>query len=711
MKPSRKPIWGYSPLQELKIMNTPANSTVRDRIETLRQTLHRHNTLYHVQDNPEVSDAEYDLLMQELMTLEKAYPDLKSPDSPTARVGAPPLGVFETILHSLPMLSLDNAFVAQDIVEFDSRVKKALQIQDPVLYTAEPKLDGVAVELVYEDGKLVVASTRGDGMTGELITANVKTIRSVPLQLQGGAFERRLEVRGEIIMNRKGFEKLNRSREEKKLPVFANPRNAAAGSLRQLDSSITASRPLDIFIYGTGLAPGLDSDSHWDVLNRLKSMGFKVNPLIRPCLTLSQVLESYRELEESRSSLPYDIDGVVIKVDNLRYQAMLGEKARSPRWAIAWKFQAVQGTTRIQAIEIQVGRTGVLTPVAYLEPVRIGGVWVSRATLHNEEEIQRKDIRIGDTVFVERAGDVIPKIVKVITEKRAGNETAFVMPVTCPACGSKAIRSSLENSGRLESALRCFNARCPAQLKENIIHFASKRAFDMDGLGEKLAGQLVDAGLLTSYADIFQLTVEKLLKLNRMGQKSAENLISAIDQRKKIQLNRFLYSLGIRHVGENIADILARKWGSLNVVMRQTPESLEAVEGIGKTIAESVHGFFSDPGNREILERILESGVEILSGTPAAGKTLEGKSFVLTGTLAHLTRSQAKDLIEASGGKVGNTVCRHTGYLVAGEAAGSKLDAARKLGVEIIDESALMQLLEGKLTDPASGGPIQQSLF
>ena len=466
-------------------MNTPASLTLKNQIETLRQALHRHNTLYHAHDNPEISDAEYDLLMQELIALENAHPDLQSPDSPTARVGAPPLAMFETASRALPMLSLDNAFALQDIIDFDNRVKKALQVQDEVLYTAEPKLDGVAVELVYEDGKLVMASTRGDGITGEVITANVRTIRSVPLQiqLQTGAVESRLEVRGEIIMDRKGFEKMNQSREEKNLPVFANPRNAAAGSLRQLDSSITATRPLDIFIYGTGLAPDMNSDSHWDVLKQLKSMGFRVNPLIRPCLTLEKVLECYRELEESRSGLPYDIDGLVIKVDSLRYQGMLGEKARSPRWAIAWKFQAVQGTTRIQAIEIQVGRTGVLTPVAHLEPVRIGGVLVSRATLHNEEEIQRKDIRIGDTVFVERAGDVIPKVVKVVTEKRSGNEIPFQMPVTCPACGSQAIRSSLEKSDRLESALRCFNARCPAQLKENIIHFASKRAFDIDGLG------------------------------------------------------------------------------------------------------------------------------------------------------------------------------------------------------------------------------------
>ncbi len=678
-------------------MNTSANSTIRNQIETLRQALHRHNTLYHAHDNPEISDAEYDLLMQELIALENAHPDLQSPDSPTARVGAPPLAVFETASRALPMLSLDNAFALQDIIDFDNRVKKALQIQDEVLYTAEPKLDGVAVELVYQDGKLAMASTRGDGITGEVITANVRTIRSVPLQiqLQTGAVESRLEVRGEIIMDRKGFEKMNQSREDKNLQVFANPRNAAAGSLRQLDSSITATRPLDIFIYGTGLVPDMNSDSHWDVLKQLKSMGFRVNPLIRPCLTLEKVLECYRELEESRSGLPYDIDGLVIKVDSLRYQGMLGEKARSPRWAIAWKFQAVQGTTRIQAIEIQVGRTGVLTPVAHLEPVRIGGVLVSRATLHNEEEIQRKDIRIGDTVFVERAGDVIPKVVKVITEKRSGNEIPFQMPATCPACGSQAIRSSLEKSDRLESALRCFNARCPAQLKENIIHFASKRAFDIDGLGEKLAGQLVDVGLLTSYADIFQLTIEKLLQLNRMGQKSAENLISAIDRSKKIQLSRFLYSLGIRHVGENIADILARKWGNIDTVMQQTPESLAAIEGIGKIIAESVHGFFSDPGNRGILDGILKSGVEILSPTPIAVKTLEGKSFVLTGTLPNLTRSQAKALIEASGGKVGNAVSRNTSYLIAGEAAGSKLEAARRIGVEIIDEAALMQLVAG----------------
>jgi len=666
---------------------------MKERIDTLRQTLHRHNFLYYVQDNPEISDAEYDRLMQELVSLETAYPEYQSHDSPTVRVGAPPLAVFETTSHSLPMLSLDNAFTVQDMIDFDNRVKKTLDIQEMVFYTAEPKLDGVAVELVYEDGRLVMASTRGDGTTGEVITDNVRTIRSVPLRLQGGSIDGRLEVRGEVFMDRGGFEKLNRSREDNNLPVFANPRNAAAGSLRQLDSSITAARPLDMFIYGTGLVSGLEIRSHWDTLNQLKAMGFKINPLIAPRLTWDEVLEFYRTLEKKRPDLSYDIDGVVIKVDDLRYQGILGEKTRSPRWAIAWKFQAVQETTQILAIDVQVGRTGALTPVAHLEPVRVGGVMVSRATLHNEEEIQRKDIRIGDTVFVERAGDVIPKVVKVIFEKRNGHEIIFRMPATCPACGAQTIRSALEKSDRLESAVRCINVRCPAQLKEHIIHFASKRAFDIDGLGEKLAGQLVDVGLLTSYADIFQLTVEKLLNLNRMGIKSAENLMAAIDGSKKIEFSRFLYSLGIRHIGENIADILAGKWGSLDVLMQQSSESLSEVEGIGMTIAESVHGFFSNPVNRAVLNKILENGVEILSRATARSRLLEGKSFVLTGTLPTMTRNQAKTLIEAAGGKIVAAVSRNTSYLVVGESAGSKLEAARKLNIEIMDESALLKLL------------------
>ena len=675
-------------------MNSSINPAIADRVKSLRQLLHHHNYRYHVLDNPEISDGEYDCLMQELLSLEREHPGLASMDSPTVRVGAPAREAFETVPHAVPMLSLDNAFSELDIIEFDARVKKYLQIQGPVLYTAEPKLDGVAVELIYENGILVMASTRGDGLSGEVITANIKTIRSVPLQLRSESFDGHIEVRGEVIMDRNGFETLNQSRLDENQPAFANPRNAAAGSLRQLDSSITAGRPLDIFIYGVGNAPGLKSNTHGEMLHQLTGMGFKINPLIRSNLSLESVLACYRELEAMRPRLPYDIDGMVVKVDDLDYQLALGAKSRSPRWAIAWKYQAIQGTTRVLSIDVQVGRTGVLTPVANLEPLKIGGVVISRATLHNEEEIQRKDIRVGDTVFVERAGDVIPKIVTVVAEKRNGTEKPFNMPTACPACGSRVVRSIPDQSDKPEVAIRCFNSRCPAQLKENIKHFASKGAFDIDGLGDKLSERLVDEGLLTSYADIFQLTVEKLVSLDRMGQKSAENLISAISNRKKISLSRFLYSLGIRHVGENIADILARKAGSLDSIMQMDETTLATIEGVGQMIARSVCSYFLDPNNRDIIVRIQDSGVDITASPPDAGKKLEGKSFVLTGTLPGLTRSQAKALIEAAGGKVCSTVSRNIHYLVAGQDPGSKLEKARQAGVEIIDEPLLRMLTD-----------------
>ena len=675
-------------------MNSSINPAIADRVKSLRQLLHHHNYRYHVLDNPEISDGEYDCLMQELLSLEREHPGLASMDSPTVRVGAPAREAFETVPHAVPMLSLDNAFSELDIIEFDARVKKYLQIQGPVLYTAEPKLDGVAVELIYENGILVMASTRGDGLSGEVITANIKTIRSVPLQLRSESFDGHIEVRGEVIMDRNGFETLNQSRLDENQPAFANPRNAAAGSLRQLDSSITAGRPLDIFIYGVGNAPGLKSNTHGEMLHQLTGMGFKINPLIRSNLSLESVLACYRELEAMRPRLPYDIDGMVVKVDDLDYQLALGAKSRSPRWAIAWKYQAIQGTTRVLSIDVQVGRTGVLTPVANLEPLKIGGVVISRATLHNEEEIQRKDIRVGDTVFVERAGDVIPKIVTVVAEKRNGTEKPFNMPTACPACGSRVVRSIPDQSDKPEVAIRCFNSRCPAQLKENIKHFASKGAFDIDGLGDKLSERLVDEGLLTSYADIFQLTIEKLVSLDRMGQKSAENLISAISNRKKISLSRFLYSLGIRHVGENIADILARKAGSLDSIMQMDETTLATIEGVGQMIARSVCSYFLDPNNRDIIVRIQDSGVDITASPPDAGKKLEGKSFVLTGTLPGLTRSQAKALIEAAGGKVCSTVSRNIHYLVAGQDPGSKLEKARQAGVEIIDEPLLRMLTD-----------------
>ena len=675
-------------------MNSSINPAIADRVKSLRQLLHHHNYRYHVLDNPEISDGEYDCLMQELLSLEREHPGLASIDSPTVRVGAPAREAFETVPHAVPMLSLDNAFSELDIIEFDARVKKYLQIQGPVLYTAEPKLDGVAVELIYENGILVMASTRGDGLSGEVITANIKTIRSVPLQLRSESFDGHIEVRGEVIMDRNGFETLNQSRLDENQPAFANPRNAAAGSLRQLDSSITAGRPLDIFIYGVGNAPGLKSNTHGEMLHQLTGMGFKINPLIRSNLSLESVLACYRELEAMRPRLPYDIDGMVVKVDDLDYQLALGAKSRSPRWAIAWKYQAIQGTTRVLSIDVQVGRTGVLTPVANLEPLKIGGVVISRATLHNEEEIQRKDIRVGDTVFVERAGDVIPKIVTVVAEKRNGTEKPFNMPTACPACGSRVVRSIPDQSDKPEVAIRCFNSRCPAQLKENIKHFASKGAFDIDGLGDKLSERLVDEGLLTSYADIFQLTIEKLVSLDRMGQKSAENLINAISNSKKISLSRFLYSLGIRHVGENIADILARKAGSLDSIMQMDETTLATIEGVGQMIARSVCSYFLDPNNRDIIVRIQDSGVDITASPPDAGKKLEGKSFVLTGTLPGLTRSQAKALIEAAGGKVCSTVSRNIHYLVAGQDPGSKLEKARQAGVEIIDEPLLRMLTD-----------------
>lgn len=683
----------------------PQMDAAYQRTLWLRRELHRHNHLYHVLDNPEISDAEYDRMMQELLSLENTYPQFQSADSPTARVGSSVLDAFESTQHSLPMLSLDNAFSEQDIIEFDSRVKKYLQIQSDIVYTAEPKLDGLAVELVYENGKLTMASTRGDGLAGEVITANIRTIRSVPLLLHADPAPARLEVRGEVFIEKKGFQRLNHMRMMENQPLFANPRNAAAGSLRQLDASVTASRPLVINIYGVGYLSEFITHSHWDMLCRLKSMGFKINPLIRPRINLYQVLDFYRELGENRSQLPYEIDGMVIKVDDLRLQESLGIKSRSPRWAIAWKFPAIQATTRVMSIDVQVGRTGVLTPVAILEPVSVGGVMVSRATLHNEEEIERKDIRIGDTVFVERAGDVIPKVVKVVTEKRTGNEIPFQMPTTCPACGSLVNRLRLEASDVSEVAVRCVNTRCPAQLKENIRHFASKTAFDIDGLGSRLADQLVESGLLKSYADIFQLTVEQLEQLDRMGKKSAKNLAGAISKCRQIPFNRFLYGLGIRHVGENTADILARKWGNLDTLMNQPVETLAGVAGIGPVIAESIYSFFQNSENRDVIHRMLENGLQILSmplSETETGNIFNGKSLVLTGTLPHFTRTQAKKLIESAGGKVSGSISRSTAYLVAGDAPGSKLETARKLGIDIIDESRLLELIGAVVPDDSS---------
>jgi DNA ligase (NAD+) len=671
-------------------MSGNLNPQIVQKAAALSEALHRHNYRYYVLDDPEISDAEYDRMMQELKQLEENYPQLSRSDSPTTRVGAAPLEKFDSVAHTIPMLSLDNGFNDEDILEFDGRVKRNLDTQSTILYTAEPKMDGVAVELIYENGKLVTASTRGDGLTGELITSNVKTIKAVPLVMQTDSLATRpsrLEIRGEVFIGLEAFKKLNQERLDQELPPFANPRNAAAGSLRQLDSKITATRPLEIFFYGIGVVEDIAFQSHGELLKSLKNMGFRINPFIRPTIAIKEVLDYYHELGEKRHLLPYDIDGVVVKVDDISLQQRLGATSRSPRWAIAYKFKAVQETTTLEVIEVQVGRTGVLTPVARLKPVNVGGVMVSRATLHNEDEIGKKDIRIGDHVLVQRAGDVIPEIVKVIASKRDGSETQFKMPETCPVCDSSVIR--MEG----EAATRCINSSCSAQIKARIKHFASKGAFDIDGMGDKLVDQLVEKGLLTSFADLFKLDEGTLAGLERMGDKSAENLINAIEASKRISFARFLYALGIRHAGEHVAVLLAENFGSLKELASCSQQELTEIEGLGPVVAESVAGFFRQENNKRAIQSILDSGVQIVFEARKKTGPYEGKTFVLTGTLGDMTRRQAKEMITAAGGRVSGSVSRSTDFVVAGESPGTKLTRARELGVKIIDAAQLKELL------------------
>lgn len=663
---------------------------IRKRAAELRRALHRHNYLYYVLDEPEVSDAEYDRLMQELIAVETAHPELVVPDSPTQRVGAPPLEKFESVAHTIPMLSLENAFGEEEAIAFDKRVRRFLKTDSTLIYTAEPKMDGVAVELVYENGSLKEASTRGDGYTGELITPNIRTINTVPLTLISSAtvaIPSRLAVRGEIFIPLEAFEQLNKERLDNGESPFANPRNAAAGSLRQLDSGITANRPLEIFCYGVGTVTDLEFTSHWEILQALKALGFRVNPHSKPRVKIEDILIYYRGLLDSRHEFPYEMDGIVIKVDDLALQKRLGEKARSPRWALAYKFPATQETTRMLGIDVQVGRTGALTPVAHLEPVSVGGVTVSRATLHNEDEIKKKDIRVGDTVLIQRAGDVIPEVVKVITTKRTGVEKPFEMPAACPACGSKVLR--LEG----EAVWRCVNANCPAQVKERIKHFASKGALDIDGLGDKLVGQLVDKGLLKSYADLFALDKATVASLERMGEKSAQNLMDAITRSKRISLARFIYALGIRHVGEHMAHVLAGAFKALRALMAATAEELWTVDEVGPEVSESVRAFFDNPENQRNIAGMLEAGVA-LETEEVKKELLAGRTFVLTGAMESMTRSEAKARIEAFGGKVSSSVSRNTTYVVAGKDPGSKLDKAERLGVRVLDEKALLECLK-----------------
>jgi len=664
-----------------------ASDAIKKRVEKLREEIEYHNYRYYILDQPEISDAQYDRLMRELEKLEEQYPELRSPNSPTQRVGATPLEAFEIVRHTLPMLSLANAFDETEARDFDKRVKKFLGSSADIVYVAEPKLDGLAVELVYERGQFVVGSTRGDGVNGENITQNLRTIKTIPLQLirREVPIPGRLEVRGEVIIQLKKFKELNRKREEMGEPLFANPRNAAAGSVRQLDSKITAERPLEIYCYGLGEVTGRTFKTHSEILQTFPKWGLRTNPYIQRCKNIDEVLEYYHKMNEKRESLPYEIDGIVIKVDRLDLQTRLGEIARSPRWALAFKFQPKQETTRILDIIVQVGRTGAITPVAVMEPVKVGGVEVSRATLHNQDEIDKKDVRVGDTVVIQRAGDVIPEVVQVITSKRKGTEKKFRMPSKCPVCGAEVIKE--------EAIHRCIGLDCPAQLKGRIKHFASKRAMDIDGLGVKLIDQLVDKGLIKDVADIYYINKQKLIELERMADKSAQNIIDAIEKSKTKPLLKFLYALGIRHVGETTAEDLACHFPRLDDFFRLSEEDLMEVGGIGPEVAASVHQFFRDKKNRESIELLKKAGVKVIEPKVKEKGKLVGKTFLFTGALKTFGRDEARNLVESSGGMTTSSISKKVDYVVVGEDPGSKFDKAKELGIKTLTEEEFKKMI------------------
>ena len=685
------------------------------RLRELRGELDRHNHRYYVLDDPEVPDSEYDRLMRELKALESEHPDLVTPDSPSQRVGGAPAEEFGEVRHAVPMLSLDNAFSEEDVQGFDRRVREKLDTTE-VDYVAEPKLDGLAISLVYEKGVLVRAATRGDGTTGEDVTLNVRTVRAIPLKLMGKGWPALLEVRGEVFMPKKGFETLNKALAAKGEKTYVNPRNTAAGSLRQLDPRITAERPLDFNAYGLGeVRPALSVPRHSEVLSKLRHWGQRVNPEIQVVKGVEGCLGYYRRMGEKRDTLPYEIDGVVYKVDRLDYQQELGFVARAPRWATAHKFPAQEEMTVLKAVEFQVGRTGALTPVARLEPVFVGGVTVSNATLHNMDEVERKDVRIGDTVIVRRAGDVIPEVVSVVLARRPKNTRKVKLPAECPVCGSEVVRPEGEAVARCSGGLFC-----DAQRKELIRHFATRRAMDVEGLGDKLVEQLVDEKLVCTPADLFRLTLKQLTDLERMGEKSAQNLVDALAKARKTTLPRFLYALGVPDVGETTAADLAKHFGTLEKLEEAAQEyeklrlklaelpprdaekqlkelDLRKVEGIGPVVAEQVGAFFHQAGNRKVISELRKAGVEwpAMPKRAAAGaQPLAGKTFVLTGTLGTMTRDAAKERIQALGGKVSGSVSAKTHYVVAGSEPGSKLREAERLEVPVLDEDAFLRLME-----------------
>lgn len=656
----------------------------------LRKQLNYHSYRYYVLDNPEITDAEFDGMMQILKKLEVIYPTLVTADSPTQRVGGQPTDGFERVAHPTSMFSLANTFSAEDLRAFDARIRNSLGT-DVMEYVVEPKIDGLAINLVYENGILLRGVTRGDGTYGENVTLNIRTIKSIPLRLQGQPSENpaMLEVRGEVYMPKREFERLNLERQSKNEPLLANPRNAAAGSLRQLDPRVTAGRSLDMFVHGFGMLQGIEEATYTETLARLRQLGFRTNPLSTICQGIEKVISLCMDWADKRHTLSYDIDGMVVKVNDLRDQEKLGFTIKDPRWAIAYKFPAEQVKTVVEDIFVGVGRTGVLTPTAILQPVRLAGSTISRATLHNEDYIMEKDIRIGDHVIIHKAGEIIPEVVSVLTEERSGSEKPFIMPEQCPECGGNVIREPGE------AAHKCVNKHCPAQIEEKLIHFASRDAMNIEGLGPAMVAALLDAGLVNDVADFYALTFDALVKLERMGNKSAQNLLAAIANSKEAGLSRLLFALGIRHVGAKAAGILARNFGDMNTIQTADVEELTELGEIGPKIAESVVAFFAVEENLNLIKKLCDAGLKMTEEKAVNFDTgaFAGKIFVLTGTLPSMARNEAAALIEKRGGKVTGSVSKKTDYVLAGEEAGSKLDKARQLGITVINEEEFVKMM------------------
>jgi len=671
-------------------MTEISKQQAKGKIEALRNQIEHHDYLYYVENSPEISDSEYDALIKELISLEQQYPELISPDSPTQRVSGKVAEGFEPVDHIVPMMSIDNILTESGALDFDKRVKKFLELNEDedIKYVCEPKFDGVSASLTYKDGLLITGATRGNGKTGENITQNIKTIKSIPLRLLNegsGSTPKLIEIRGEVIYSKDSFARLNKDLSERGEPLFASPRNAASGSLRQLDSSITAKRPLEFYAWGIGYLEGNSRDTEWGIIEQIKSWGFRIEPRISLYININEAISFHHEIENSMDSLPYDADGVVIKVNNRKYQNELGFTAKYPRWAVAYKFKALQATTTVRDIIVQVGRMGLITPLAKVKPVKIAGVTISNISLHTEDVMRQKDVRIGDFVLIERAGDVIPNIVKSIPEKRTGDEHIFHMPDNCPSCNT-----SIERDG---AYYYCPNLSCPAQVKGRIEHLASRKAFDIRGLGEKIVIQFMQAGLVKDPADIFILKKEEIVNLERFADKSTDNLINEINRNKNVTFDRFLNALSIRHVGERMSHVLADNFNDISKLMEAPEEKLMEIDTVGPEIAKSIVNFFSIKSNANTINKMLRYGVNITYTSRVKGDKLKGKTFVLTGTLESYTRDEAKEIIESLGGKVTSSVSKNTCFVIAGENPGAKFDKATSLGIEILDENKFKELL------------------